>query len=95
MFDFDRRFCEATIDELLLNPNISRSPIVFSDEAIAECFFRDALRLANVDGCIHPLELRWLQETARANGRSDQWLDSILQEFPGDPAAPFEIQKHL
>jgi hypothetical protein len=95
MLDFDRRFCEATIDELLSNPHISRSPIVFSNKAIIECFFRDALRLANVDGCIHPMELRWLQDTAHANGKSDQWLNNIIQEFPKDPDAPLEIQKYI
>jgi hypothetical protein len=95
MLDFDRRFCEATINELLSNPHISRSPIVFFDEAVTECFFRDALRLAYIDGCVHPLELRWLRETACANGRSDQWLENIIQESPGDPNAPLEIQKYL
>jgi hypothetical protein len=95
MLDFDRRFCETTIDELLSNPHISRSPIVFSDETVTECFFRDALRLARVDGYIHPLELRWLQETAYANGRSDQWLDRIIGDFPEDSGAPLEIQRHI
>jgi hypothetical protein len=36
---FDRRFCEATIDELLSNSNITREPVLFSDERIKECFF--------------------------------------------------------
>jgi hypothetical protein len=95
LLDFDRRFCEATIDELLLNSHISRSPIVFSNEAVMESFIRDALRLASADGCIHASELRWLQATAHANGKSDQWLDIIIQESPADPAAPLEIQKYI
>jgi hypothetical protein len=95
MFDFDRRFCETTIDELLSNPYISRAPIVFSVDIVAESFFRDALRLADVDGYIHPLELRWLQVTACANGRSDQWLNRIIQELPSDPNVPFEVQKYF
>ncbi len=95
MLDFDRRFCEATINDLLSNPHISRSPIVFQDDMATNCFFHDAVRLANVDGCIHPLELRWLQEAAHANGRSDQWLNRIIQEFPSDPSAPLEIQKYI
>jgi hypothetical protein len=95
MLDFDERFCEATINDLLSNPNISRSPIIFPNEAVRECFFRDALRLASVDDNIHPLELRWLQKTARANGKSDQWLNKIIQELPKDPNAPFEIQKYI
>jgi len=99
ILDFDRRFCETTIDELLSNVNITRDPIVFSEEAIKECFFRDALRVAFSDGYFHPTELRWLRTMAHANGKSDDWLDAIVQEFSGtydtrNLWAPLEIQKH-
>jgi len=95
--DYDRRFCEATVDELLTNAHISRIPVVFSSDVIKECFFRDALRVALMDGCIHPAELRWLQQTAQANGKSNQWLDSLIREFSEkpelrDPNLPLEIQ---
>ena len=100
MLDFDRRFCEAAIDDLLSNVYITRSPIVFSDESIKECFFRDALRVSFADGCLQTTELRWLRQVAHANGKSNQWLDAIIREYRemGDTwndSAPFEIQKYL
>jgi hypothetical protein len=66
---FDKRFCEATIDELLSNANITREPIFFPDEIVKECFFRDAVRLALVDGNFHPTELRWLRTVAHLRKR--------------------------
>jgi hypothetical protein len=100
IFDFDKRFCEATIDGLLSNAYITREPIIFPDELISKCFFLDALRLAFVDGCLHPAELRWLRTLADANNQSEQWLDAIILEFEEkkatlDSSAPFEIQRYL
>jgi hypothetical protein len=96
---FDKRFCEATIDELLSNKNITRDPVVFSDETVKECFLRDAVRLALIDGEIHPSELRWLRMVAQANGLTDPWLDAVIREIreknPAQDNAPFEIQRHL
>jgi hypothetical protein len=95
---FDKRFCEATISELLSNANITRDPVYFSDKTIKECFFRDAVRLALVDGNLHPSELRWLRRVAHVNGLTDQWLDALVQEIQKKPeqnSAPFEIQQHL
>jgi hypothetical protein len=100
ILDFDKRFCEATIDDLLSNAHITREPVIFSDECVKDCFFRDAVRLALVDECFHPMELSWLRTMAHANGRSEQWFDGIVQEFKeknekADQSAPFEIQRYL
>jgi hypothetical protein len=100
ILDFDRRFCEAAIENLLTNAHITREPIIFSDEHVKKCFFHDALRLALVDNCLHPMELRWLRTMARANNQSKQWLDAIIREFEEkkesqDQSAPFEIQQYL
>jgi hypothetical protein len=100
ILDFDKRFCEATIDDLLMNTNISRDPIVFSDENLKVCFFRDALRMALSDGDLHPAEYRWLRQTAHANGWSKQKLDKIIREFKAKGiekarSASFAIQKLL
>jgi hypothetical protein len=100
ILDFDRRFCEAAIEDLLANTHITREPIIFSDERAKECFFYDALRLALVDNCLHPMELRWLRTMARANNQSEQWLDAIIRECQEkkesqDQSAPFEIQQYL
>jgi hypothetical protein len=99
LIGFDRRFCQATIDELLVNAHISRKPVIFSDERLRESFFRDALRVAYSDGTFHPVELSWLLRTARANGWTDRRFERTIMEFrngaiPGK-SAPFEIQKHL
>ena len=100
ILDFDRRFCEATIDDLLSNAHIPSSPIVFSDETLTECFFRDALCLAYVDGQIHPKELRWLRLTAQANGKSSQWLHKLMKvvckkEDIEKVCSSLEIRKYL
>jgi len=100
ILDFDRRFCESTINDLLSNKHITRQPIIFSDKRLRECFFRDALRLALVDGHLHLRELSWLRTVARANNQSNQWLDAIIRkskEFlaTSDLTAPFEIQQYL
>ena len=100
VLDFDRRFCEATIDDLLSNTHITRDPVIFSDERIKKCFFRDALRLAFADGYLHPMELRWIKTVARANNQSKQWLNAITREFkekkvPLNRSASFEIQRYL
>jgi RNAse (barnase) inhibitor barstar len=100
ILDFDKRFCEAAIDDLLSNTHITREPLIFSDEHVRECFFRDALRLALVDDCLHPIELRWLRAMAQANNQSEQWLEAIIREFKEkkgsqDQSAPFEIQRYL
>jgi hypothetical protein len=72
--DFDRRFCESAIDDLLINPHIKAEPIQFSDVETAKSFLRDALRLALSDGNLHPKELSWLQTIATANGLDKAWL---------------------
>ena len=99
MLGFDKRFCEATIDELLSNTNITRDPVFFPDEIIKECFLRDAVRLALIDGNLHSNELRWLRKVAQFNGLTDQWLDAVIRKVkeknPAQDEAPFEIQQHL
>ena len=96
---FDKRFCEATISELLSNPNITREPILFSDERTKKCFCRDAARLAMVDGSFHPTELRWLRKVAQVNGLTDHWLDAVIQNAQenktAQDSAPLEIKKLL
>lgn len=100
LLGFDRRFCETAVGELLSNANITREPIVFTDQTIAEPFLRDALRLALVDGELHPAELSWLRRVAHANGLTDEWLESSVAEIAerlgaeGDDG-PFDIERHL
>lgn len=76
--DFDRRFCEATIDDLMKNPHIKRTVIRFGDVKTAESFLRDAVSIALVDGTIHPKERAWLKAVAAANGLKDEWLAALI-----------------
>jgi hypothetical protein len=100
ILDFERRFCEAAIDDLLVNTHIMKEPVLFSNPSIAECFFHDAVRLALVDGDLNIKELRWLRRVAQANGRTDQWLDTVIHDFqakkaPLDQSVTLEIQHYL
>jgi hypothetical protein len=79
MLDFEERFCEAAITDLLGNRYISSEPILFDEQLIAKCFLRDALRLALLDKELHPHELSWLKTVAQANNITDEWLDKELQ----------------
>jgi hypothetical protein len=76
--DFDRRFCENAIDDILKNPHIKDRPIRFSEKVIAEAFLKDAISLALADGELHPKELSWLQAIANANGLDDAWLSGQI-----------------
>jgi hypothetical protein len=76
--DFDKRFCEAAIDDLLKNPHIKDKPMKFSDRKTAEFFLRDAILLAFVDDELHPKELAWLKEVAKENRIDDEWLNAQL-----------------
>ena len=78
--DFDKRFCNAAIDDLLKNPHIKDIPMNFSNKKIAESFLRDAILLAFVDDELHSRELSWLREVARENGIDDEWLNGQLSE---------------
>jgi hypothetical protein len=100
ILDFDKRFCEAAIDESLANTHITRTPILFFDDRIKDCFFRDALRLALIDGTLHQTEASWLRRVAVTNGRTERWFDALIHEFQEkkaqqDDTAPFEIQEYL
>ena len=100
ILDFEQRFCEAAIDDLLDNAYISHEPVIFSEREIAECFLHDAIRLALVDENLHPQELTWLESVAQANGLTQEWLDAEIQsalktKTPSDQPIRLDIQQHL
>ncbi len=100
ILDFERRFCEAAIDDLLRNAHIADDPVTFSDRGIAESFLRDAVRLALVDEELHPHELAWLKAVTRVNGLTDAWLDEEIRiaraSWDGNkPAETLQVVKHL
>ena len=81
ILDFDQRFCEAAIEDLLDNKYITGEPLIFANREIAECFLRDAVRLALVDEEIHSHELAWLKAIAQANNITDEWLDADIHHL--------------
>ena len=81
MLDFDLRFCETTIADLLKNRHITNEPILFDDTEIARCFISDALKLALIDEEIHSNELAWLKTVAQANRLADEWFDKEYQRL--------------
>ncbi len=98
--DFDPRFCEAAIDDLLRNRYLTDEPILFSMRQAAECFLRDAIRVAIVDAELHPQELKWLRLIARTNGLPQKWLEEEIERIQGLKASQslpdtFEIQQYL
>jgi hypothetical protein len=100
MLDFDPRFCEAAIEDVLRNRHIRDEPVIFPDRRIAECFLHDGLRLALVDEEMHPQELSWLKTVARSNHLETGWLDAeverlrLSREEPGE-TRPLDIQQYL
>lgn len=99
ILDFDKRFCDAALNDLLTNAYIKSEPVDFSQPVIAECFLHDAIRLALADEELHPRELDWLRKVAHANGLSDEWLDDAVHRASKqgrlDQSAVLEIQQHL
>lgn len=93
ILDFDRRFCETAIANLLGNKYISDEPILFDEQLIAECFLKDALKLAIIDGEIHSNELSWMTAVARTNNLTASWFDGELQNIR--KTQPAEVQPEL
>jgi hypothetical protein len=88
--DFDKRFCEAAIGDLMDNKHIRDEPMTFSTRAIAECFLRDATMLAFIDGDLHPKELAWVRTVADLNGLKDELLQNEIRRLHGYQS-PFDL----
>ena len=84
--DFDGRFCEEAMDDLLDNVHISTDPPVFSRREYAEAFLCDCIGIAGADRTIHPDELAWLTLIAEANGLDRSWLDGAIQKLSAEEA---------
>ena len=94
---FNQRFCEQTIDDLLRNEHITELPLQFSNKEWAEVFLKDAIKIAYSDHELHIKEYNWLQQIARTNNISDQWLLEQLSDFLNNhelnKEVRFEVQK--
>ena len=94
---FNQRFCEQTINDLLQNEHITELPLEFSTKEWAEIFLKDAIKIAYSDHELHIKEYNWLQQIARTNKISDQWLldqlSTFLNRHEPDEEINFEIEK--
>src|SRR5512132_1329656 len=72
--DFEKRFCEEALNDLLENAHIARNPPVLSRREYAEAFLCDCIRIAGADHDIHPEEMAWLTQIAEANGLTTSWV---------------------
>ncbi len=77
------RFCEEAVRDILDNRYIDDAPPKFSTDELARKFLRDGLRLATVDGEVHPLEEEWLIAVALINGVGPDWLAAEKREAIG------------
>jgi len=78
--DFEQRFCEEAIDDLLENAHIAKDPPVFSRREYAEAFLSDCIRIAGTEKEIHPEEWKWLNRIAEANGIPNTWVEEEVQK---------------
>jgi len=82
---FSSDFFNETISNLLENKYITEEPIIFSKQNIAKSFIEDGLKLALADDFIADEELKWLYETAIANGIAIEWVSKKVEEIQSNP----------
>jgi len=94
---FNQRFCEQTINDLLQNEHITELPLQFSTKEWAEIFLKDGIKIAYSDHQLHVEEYNWLQQIARTNKISDQWLldqlSTFLTNHNPEEEISFEVEK--
>jgi hypothetical protein len=77
ILDFEKKFCMNAIAEIQENTFIVDEPPVFSTQAVAVKFIKDALSLACIDDDLHPCEEQWLRSVVEKNGLA---MDFFLEE---------------
>ncbi len=97
--DFDSRFCEEALDDLLENAHIATNPPVFSRREHAEAFLYDCIRIADADRKLHPDEVAWIVRIAEANGFTAPWvqgaIEKVHQETPRELSGRMEIEEYI
>lgn len=100
LLDFDERFCEAAIANLLENEHINEDPIFFDERKIAECYLRDGLRVSLIDNELDAREMAWLETVARTNKLPAGWLKKEYEKLRNagqqrSEPAKYEIRRYL
>ncbi len=97
--DFDSRFCEEAVEDLLENALIATNPPVFSRREHAEAFLYDCIRIADADHKLHPDEVAWIVRIAEANGLPGPWVEEAIEklrrESPDHKTARMEIEAFI
>jgi hypothetical protein len=91
--DFESRFCETAINDLLENNYINREPPQFSRKEFAEEFLRDSILLACSDDDLHPDEKEWLSRVAERNSLSTEEVKRLCDEHGHHSRTRAAIQK--
>ena len=81
LLQFNREFCEQTIFNLLKNPHLDKTPPTFSNKECTELFLLDGIKVAFSDHNLHKKEYAWMQEIAKQNDISSEWLAARLADF--------------
>jgi hypothetical protein len=99
LFNFEERFCQVVIDEILTNQHVVDEPPLFSESAISRCFIKDGLKLSLVDGHIHDSEWQWLKAVAAKNSLDQNWCEAqlrvALDQAEGDRGDALEAERFV
>jgi hypothetical protein len=77
---FDPKFCNDAVNEFLENSYVDTNPPVFSSKIIAKSFLEEAINLSLIDNDFHIEELEWLQNVAKCNDITSDWLNEKIQQ---------------
>jgi len=66
-FGFEKEFCEKSLEQLMINKNVSEKPAVFTSKPVAEFFIKDVTKIMSHTNSMTRAAKEWLQLTAEAN----------------------------
>jgi uncharacterized tellurite resistance protein B-like protein len=78
---FSKDFSEETLKSLLYNDYLDDGPVKFSNEAVAEVFINDGLRLAYADHDFSEEQSEWLERIAEANDVPVSRLERLMSDY--------------
>jgi hypothetical protein len=78
ILQFSTEFVEQSLADFLDNEHISQEPPIFSNQFIAECFIKDAVKLAHIDDRFHNFESKWIASTTKKNSLPNDFITKVL-----------------
>jgi hypothetical protein len=79
LLGFEKEFCQSAVRDVLENKYIREDPPAFSSKEIAECFIKDGLQVALIDGELNEKEMELLRITAQRHNIGDEWITDELE----------------